>query len=154
MQAKARSNGFSLIETMMALVILTFGLLAAGPLLYTAAVSNSLSRSKSTAAIAAQNKLECLADLYRRDPSATELTLGSHGPEQVEIMNPIDETMLNQYDVDWVVSPVPDPRPGKTIKARIVRMKVTPIHLQGAENIRPPLNKILNVSTIFSFTMR
>jgi prepilin-type N-terminal cleavage/methylation domain-containing protein len=149
-----KKEGFSLIEMMVALVILTFGLLAVGPLLYTASSADSLARSKGTASIAAQNKLESLADLYRQNPSADELTLGSHGPEQTQIVNPIDGTVLNRYSVDWNVSHVPDPRPGKVVNARLVSVRITPIHLQGGKNSRPALNKILNVSTIFIPKMR
>jgi prepilin-type N-terminal cleavage/methylation domain-containing protein len=157
MMCIVRSNkkeGFSLIEMMIALVILTFGLLAVGPLLYTAWSADSLSRSKGTAAIAAQNKLESLADLYHQNPLADELMLGSHGPEQIQIVNPVDGTVLNRYSVDWIVSHVPDPRPGKMVEARLVSVRITPIDSQGEENSRPALNKILNVSTIFSSTMR
>ena len=52
-----KSNGFSLIEVMVALGILAFGLLATSSLMYTAVRSGSLARSQSTAGIAAQNKL-------------------------------------------------------------------------------------------------
>jgi prepilin-type N-terminal cleavage/methylation domain-containing protein len=147
-------NGFSLLEIMIALAILSFGLLAAGPLLYRALSSDSLTRSKGTAAISAQNKLEYLADLYLRNPSAGELMLGSHGPEQSQTANPADGTILNRYDIDWTVSLVPDPRPGKTVHARLVSVRITPIQLQGAENSRPAFNKILCVSTVFSTDMR
>jgi prepilin-type N-terminal cleavage/methylation domain-containing protein len=150
MQAKNSSKGFSLLEMMIALAILTFGLLAAAPLLYTAATSNSLARSKTTAAIAAQNKLECLSELYQRDPSAAELAPGSRGSEQTEIVNPIDADVLNRYNLEWTVSPVPDPRPGKIVDARLVRVKVIPIDSRGMENSRPPLNKILDISAICS----
>ena len=145
-----KAHGFSLIEMMVALAILAFGFLAMGPLLYLAAGSGSLARSKEAAAIAAQNKLESLADLYRRNPLAGDLTPGSHGPQQIQMVNPMDGTTLNRFSLSWTVSAVADPRPGKTIHARQVRVKVTPIQPGGASNSRPALNKILNVTTIFS----
>ncbi len=149
-----KAQGFSLIELMIAQVILTFGLLAVGPLLYVAASSESLARSKSAAAITAQNKLESLTDLYHRNPSAEDLTLGSHGPQQAQVVNPIDGTVLNRYDVTWVMSAVPDPRPGKVVAGRLVRVTITPIQLAGAGNSNPAFNKILNVTTILSQKVR
>jgi Tfp pilus assembly protein PilV len=139
---------------MIALVVLTFGLLAVGPLLYVAAGSGSLSRSKSTAAIAAQSKLESLADFHDRNPSAADLAFGSHGPDQIQVVNPIDGTVLNRYDIGWTVSAVSDPRPGKAVGARLVRVTITPIQIGGARNSQPTLNKTLNVTTIFSPRMR
>ena len=141
-------RGFSLVETMMALVVLAFGLLAAGQLLYITASSSSLARSKGTAAIVAQSRLESLAALYKQDPSAAELAIGNHGPEETGVMNPADETVLNNYRVEWTVSTVPDPRPGKILDATLVTVKVTPSLAGGTENSRPGLNKILNVTTI------
>jgi prepilin-type N-terminal cleavage/methylation domain-containing protein len=145
-----REAGFSLIEIMIALIILTFGLLTAGQLLYIAASSSLLARSKGTAALAAQSVLESLDALYDQNPSAPEITPGSHGPRQSVVTNPIDGTVLNRYAVDWVVENVADPRPGKVLNARRVRATVTPVQAGGAGNIRPGLNKILNITTIFS----
>jgi prepilin-type N-terminal cleavage/methylation domain-containing protein len=145
-----RPQGFSLIELMIALVILTFGLLAVGQLLYVAASSGSLARSKSAAAIAAQSTLESLTSLYHRNPLAADLMIGNHGPIQTQAINPIDGTILNRFNVDWIVSDVSDPRPGKKVDARLVRVMITPIRLDGVINSRPSLNKILNVTTIFS----
>jgi len=149
-----RRNGFSLVETMIALAILTFGLLATSPLIYMAVKSSSLARSQSTAGIAAQNKLEILAEVYRRNPSAEDLTLGSHGPEQIQVVNPNDGSILNRFGIHWVISQVPDPRSGRILDARLVRVTVAPIRLDGTGNSRPGFNKILNISTIFSPGLR
>src|SRR2546422_1658222 len=93
------SGGFTLIETMIALLILTFGILAAGQLMYVAMGSNSLSRSKGSAMTVAQDRLESLADLYRRDPADANLTTGDHGPEQVSVTNPNDASIVNRFNV-------------------------------------------------------
>ena len=146
----AGRQGFTLIEMMLALIILTFGLLTAGQLLYVAASSSSLARSKGTAAIAAQSLLESLASLYSQNPSAADLALGSHGPRQAVVVNPTDGTVLNRYDVNWIVENVSDPRPGKALNARHVRATVTPVQIGGAENIRAGFNKVLNIDTILS----
>ena len=151
---RQQNDGFSLIETMIALAILTFGLLAASPLIYTAVRSNSLARSQSTAGIAAQNKLEILAEAYLRNPSAEELTPGSHGPDRIRIVNPNDGSILNRYHIHWTVSAVPDPRPGRIPDARLVCVVVKPVGLDGTENSRPGFNKTFVISTIFSPELR
>jgi type IV pilus assembly protein PilV len=148
-----RSRGFSLVEVMIALSILVFGLLAAGQMLFIASASGSLARSKGTAAIAAQDRLETLADLYRIDPSSMDLTAGDHGPVRTEITNPNDRTTLNLFEITWNISGVSDPRP-KTLKdVKLIRVTVTPIQHNGEINSRPNLNKILNVMTVFSPTL-
>jgi prepilin-type N-terminal cleavage/methylation domain-containing protein len=150
----AERQGFSLIEMMLALIILTFGLLTAGQLLYVAASSCSLARSKGTAAVAAQTVLESLSSLYSQNPLAADLALGAHGPRQTVVVNPVDGTVLNRYDVNWKVENVSDPRPGKALNARRVQATVTPVQNGGAENIRPGFNKALHIVTIFSSKTR
>jgi prepilin-type N-terminal cleavage/methylation domain-containing protein len=145
-----QAHGFSLIETMMALCIIGFGLLAAGQLLYIGASANSLARSKSTAALAAQNVMESLGALYRQNPSEADLAIGDHGPRVIEVINPKDGTILNRYNALWIVDSVPDPRPGKVLNARRVRACIFPVRQSGEENNRPGFNKTLNVTTIFS----
>ncbi len=147
-------RGFTLIEMMIALAVFTFGLLAAGQMLFIAASSGSLARSKGTAAIIAQHKLELLASLYQQDPAAADLALGHHGPEQTSVTNPVNGTILNRDNVAWSVSSVPDARPEIFSNSRLVTVTVTPALLGGAENSKPRLNKILNITTIFSPRMR
>ncbi len=146
-------RGFTLIEMMIALVVLTFGLLTAGQMLFIAASSGSLARSKGTAAIIAQHKLESLAGLYQQDPLTADLTLGDHGPEQTQIINPSNGTILNRNNIQWNVSSVFGPR-GVLPDSRQVTVTVTPALLGGVENSKAGLNKILNVTTIFSPRMR
>jgi prepilin-type N-terminal cleavage/methylation domain-containing protein len=141
--------GFTLTEMLIALFIMTFGLLSAGQLMLIAMGSSSLARSKDSAAVAAQDRLEYLADLYRRDTAAAELTVGDHGPMSVNIQNPIDNSILNRFSVGWNVSVVPDAR-GKTLHARLVRVTVTPVDATGNVNSRSLLNKVVSVSSIFS----
>jgi prepilin-type N-terminal cleavage/methylation domain-containing protein len=143
-------RGFSLLEIMIALVVLTAGLLSAGKLLFVAASSASLARSKGAAAIAAQDALESLAALYQQDRSAADLTMGMHGPRQTQVVNPVDASILNRYSITWNVSSVPDPRPGKLLDAKLVAMTITPTLPGGAANAKPGMNKVLNVSTVFS----
>ncbi len=143
-------QGFSLIEMMIALLVLTFGLLSAGQMLFVAASSGSLARSKSAAAIAAQSKLESLAALYQQDPLALDLAAGYHGPVQVNLLNPADASTLNLFRIEWNISPVPDPRPGMALDGKLVKVTVIPSLPGGRPNNRPRFNKILSVSTIIS----
>lgn len=144
-----RAAGFTLIEMMIALVIMTAGLLSAGQLMYVAMASASLARSKGTAATVASDKLEFLADVFRRNPADGSLTNGDHGPEQVQVTNPNTGIALNRYRVQWNVSTVPDPRPGKLIQSKLVRVTVTPIRGADTTNNRIGLNKVVSISSIF-----
>lgn len=142
--------GFSLIEVALAVAVLTFGLLAAGQLIGSSVGSGSLARSKGTASMAAQSKIEYLAGLYRRDPDAADLSIGSHGPEQTLVVNPADGSVLDRYEIAWTLADVPDPRPGKTPKARMVCVTATPIRPDGSANLKRTLNKAVSIATILS----
>ena len=146
----AGKAGFSLIETLIALIVLTFGLLAAGQLIFIAASSASLARSKGSAAVVAQDKIHYLGDLYSRNPDSPDLAVGDHGPEPVQVVGPATNTVLNRFRVSWSVAPVPDPRAGKSLKARLVTVTVTPADEHDAPHYRAALNKIVTVSAIFS----
>ncbi len=141
--------GFTLVEMLISLIVLTFGLLAAGQMIFVAMSAQSLARSKGTASMVAQDRLESLADLYRQNPAAAELTVGAHGPIQVQVTNPTNARILNRYDVAWNVAVVPDAR-GKVLSARAVHVTVTPINAAGAVNKKASLNKVINVTAIFS----
>jgi prepilin-type N-terminal cleavage/methylation domain-containing protein len=147
---RSTAEGFTLVEMLIAMFILTFGLLAAGQMMYAALGSTSLARSKGNAAVVAQDRLESLADLYRQNPGATDLTNGAHGPIQVEVLNPGNGQPLNRFNVGWNVATVPDPRPGRVLNARQVTVTVTPIGQGTTVNSRILLNKVVNVTAIFS----
>jgi Tfp pilus assembly protein PilV len=142
--------GFSLVETLIALIVLTFGLLAAGQLIFIAASSASLARSKGSAAVVAQDKIHALGDLYSRNPGSPDLAPGDHGPEHVQVVAPATNTILNRFRISWSVAPVPDPRAGKAIKASLVTVTVTPVDEHEALHYRAALNKIVTVSAVFS----
>ena len=151
---RSNERGFSLIEILMATALTTVGLLAACQILYIAMSASSLARSKGTAVLSAMNRLESLSDTYSRDPSNENVLPGNHGPEEMEITNPNDGSILNRFQMKWTVDNVPDPRSGKSLDARRVRITVIPILAGGAVNYQPRLNKILNVTTVFSPRMR
>lgn len=154
MKSRADSDrngeGFSLIEMMVAMLILAFGLLAAGQMIYVAMSSAALARSKGNVTVVAQDKLEFLSDLYARDPAAPELTLGDHGPEMVQVVNPTDNTTVNRFEVTWKVLVVNDPRAGKVLQASQVRVTVKPVGTGGADNYKAYANKSAVVEGIFS----
>ncbi len=113
-----RNQGFSLIEVLIALVIMAFGLLAVAQLMIASAGADCLARSKDAATTLAVDKLEFLSDLYRRNPNSNELTPGSHGPEQAQILNPANGSTLNSYHIKWVVENVADPRPNQSLEIK------------------------------------
>ena len=144
------AEGFSLVEALIAVFVLTYGLLAAGQMIFWAASSSALARCKGNASLLAQGKLEILADLYSRDPNLMDLENGEHGPEQVEVTNPSGPSVLNRYNVSWTVSEVPDPRESVVLKAKLVTVSVTPIDAANQKNLRAPFNKAVTVSMILS----
>src|SRR5439155_17664884 len=98
--------GFTLLETLVALDIRTFGLLAAGQMMYLAMGSNSLSRSKGSAITVAQDRREFLSDRYRPSAAVPDLTVGTHtflvaagetAPVPVEVKYLNDNTRLNRF---------------------------------------------------------
>jgi prepilin-type N-terminal cleavage/methylation domain-containing protein len=144
------SEGFSLVETLVAMFIMSFGLMAAGQMMFAAMSASSLARSKGNAAILAQNKMEFLGDLFRQNQLSADLTDGNHGPEQIQITNPNTGAVLNRFNVAWNVSIVPDPRAGKVLKAKQVRVTISPIGSGTSANNQVGMNKIVNITSIFA----
>lgn len=142
--------GFSLVESLIAILILALGMMFVGPMIADAVQNTSLSRSKDTASLAAANQMEALVRLYRANPGDANLSIGTHGPVQVEIVNPSDNSKLNRYSVGWTVAAVPDPRAGKTLNAVQVTATATPIGAGTAANITVRQNKVVSITTIFS----
>ena len=145
------SFGFSLVEVMIAVLILTIGLLSAAQLFTMALKLDVLARSKSTATLAAQNELERLADLYQRNPAAEELTIGTHQAEELtEIRNPITQKVLNRYKITWQVGEIHDPRPEMDPRGRIISVRATPMLTENAENADFSTNKVINLNAVIT----
>lgn len=144
------SKGFSLIESMIALLVMSTGLLAIAQLMLVTFSGPTLARSKSTAAMVAGEKLRFLAARYRLNPADAALTLGTHGPEQVSIRNPNDGGTLNRFNVQWTVSNVPDPRTWRPFNGAILAVRVTPIRADGTDNRMARMNKVINMTTVVS----
>jgi len=145
------ADGFSLIEVMVAVFILAFGLLAAAQLLTMAMMLEAQSRSKSTAALAAQNEIERLADLYRRNPAAEELAIGAHQSEELtEIRNPITQNVLNMYKITWHVSGIPDPRTGMEMDGRVISVQAAPMLAEREDSPHYLKNKAITLNAVIA----
>ena len=150
-ERRETDKGFSLIEVLVAVFILTLGLLSAAQLLTMALGLDALARSKNTAMLAAQNELERLADLYRRNPAAEELTIGTHQAEELtEIRNPLNQTVLNRYKITWLVSGIPDPRQGVDPQGRIISIRATPMLTESMENTGSLKNKTITLNAVIA----
>jgi prepilin-type N-terminal cleavage/methylation domain-containing protein len=147
----AGSEGFSLVESLMAVLILAVGLMFVGPMMFHSIGLTTLARSKDAAGLAATNELEALALKYRTSPNDADFSLGDHGPAIVEVTNPVDSSKMNRYSVRWTVSRVPDVRAGKVLRAVKVAVAVTPIGSGTRTNVQIGQNKVINATTIFSF---
>lgn len=147
----SESEGFSLVEVLIAISILTFGLLAAAQLLTMTIILDAKSRSKSTASLAAQNEIERLADLYRRNPDAEELIIGTHQAEELtEIRNPLNQNVLNRYKITWLVDGIPALHPGINAQGRIISVRATPMLTENLENTDSSKNKAVTLNTVIA----
>ena len=146
----ATHDGFSLIEALFAVAILSFGMLAVAQLLFATISGPALARSKPTASVVAADKLRFLSDQFHANPAGADLTLGAHGPDVVSIQNPNGAGELNRFTVNWTVANVPDPRAWKTLQARLLTVTVTPVRTDGSANRQASLNKVLNMSAVVS----
>ena len=146
-----QTDGFSLVELMIAFFILTLGLLSAAQLLTITIKLDALARSKNTAALAAQNKIDHLSDLYRRNPAAAEFTIGAHHAEElVEIRNPLNQKVQNRYKITWFVGDITDPRPGMDLPGRIISVQATPMLTENVENTSSFQNKKTTLSAVIA----
>jgi type IV pilus assembly protein PilV len=77
---KARDGGFSLLETLLAIAILSFGLLATAALLAGIIGGNKSSKDLTTATVLAQDKIESLREAgYSGLPSVSSSTVEDYG---------------------------------------------------------------------------
>ncbi len=146
------SQGFSLTETLMALLVVTMGFMAVAQMMFVSLAGLTLSRTKGTAVMVAQDQLEVLTNEYREDPDGANLTTGNHpaNPLLVAVTNPVDNKTLDRYNVTWTISTVSDAR-GYTLKSKQVLITVTPILTTGTTtNINRRLNKVFNMTTVLS----
>jgi len=94
--------------------------------------------------------IERLSALYKKDRFASDIAIGMHGPQQVEISNPNDETVLNRFQIIWKVDNLADPRQNKALDSRRLNITVEPIGSAGSGNNQHFLNKTINLAAILN----
>lgn len=104
-----QSRGFTLMESMIALLILTIGLLGLAHLFVLAINQSAYARQNTMAVSVAEDKLEELKNMYSNDQStggtSADLVTGSHGPVTVSILGTSGSNQgTYQYSVSWTVS--------------------------------------------------
>lgn len=95
---RAAERGASIIEMMIALIVLAIGILAVGQLFPAGTRGQQKDRMFTTAHMLANEQLETLRAVDWSDPS---LVVGTHGPDSVGTNN--------QYALTYVVSSMPAP---------------------------------------------
>ena len=104
-----QERGFSLIEAMVALLILTISLLALAQLMFVSLDKSQFANYDTKAIHLAQAKVEELRNLFGWQISsgqdASDLTAGSHGPETIALQA-AGETLQGQrnFQVSWQVT--------------------------------------------------
>jgi type II secretory pathway pseudopilin PulG len=144
------ADGFSLIETLIGLSLAAFGLLAIGQLLLASTSSECLARSKESAVLAARNKLNYLSHLYLVNSAHEDLAAGTHGPEEVCVVNPNDGSTLELFRIQWSTSCLADPRPGKALFATKLQVAATPIRTDGSFIDSPYFKRTVHLTAILT----
>ena len=95
-------KAFTLIEVMIAVSILTVGLLAVGAMQISAIRGNDFSNNTSAALILAEEKMETL---LHTDYNDSELNDGAHGPETVDEAGQAGGSFNRTWTVDTYSNP-------------------------------------------------
>ncbi len=142
----SKEKGFTLVECMMAMVILLIGCLALAQLMGVAARQNAFARYNTMALEVAQMRLEQLGTQYNNEVATgttdTDLTAGAHpagapGYELVTLDEPTYSNMGDsRFQVSWVVTVAG--------QQKTITVSVAP---QVQNNL---VNTSLSLTTIFS----
>jgi len=97
----ARSSGYSLVELMIVLVLLSVGIMALARLLPTASREQLRDRMRTAGSYYAQEKVETLRTLGF---TSVDLTLGRHPSSSTT-----EACSNSTYQRYWTVAPLPDP---------------------------------------------
>ena len=122
-------NGFSLLEAMIALFILTISLLALAQLMIVSLDKTQFANYDTKAINLAQAKVEELRNLFGWQISSgqvsSELAPGSHGPETITLQAP-SETLQGQrsFQVSWRVTDLASGR--KSVAISVAPMTANP----------------------------
>ncbi len=101
-------DGIGLLDSMIALFVLTISLLALVQLMGSAVNQSAFSRNNTMAGAVIQDKIEELRTTYTREletqSSSADLTAGSHGPQTVTLSSPEYSNMGSKlFRVTWNV---------------------------------------------------
>jgi len=101
-------EGIGLLDSMIALVVLSISLLALVQLMATALNQSAFSQNNTMANAVVQEKIEELRTAYTREletqSSSADLTGGAHGPQTVTLSSPGHSNMGDkQFRVTWNV---------------------------------------------------
>ncbi len=102
-------KGIGLLDSMIALVVLSISLLALVQLMGTAVNQSAFSQNSTMASAVVQEKIEELRTTYTREletrSALADLTDGSHGPQTVTLSSPSHSNMGDRlFRVSWNVN--------------------------------------------------
>ncbi len=102
-------DGIGLLDSMIALVVLSISLLALVQLMGTALNQSAFSQNNTMATAVVQGIIEELRTAYTREletrTASVDLTAGSHGPETVTLTSPSHSNMGDKlFRVSWNVN--------------------------------------------------
>jgi len=105
---RCSQEGIGLLDSMIALVVLSVGLLALVQLMGAALNQSAFTQNNTMAAALAQEKIEELRTVFTREletrSALADLTDGSHGPQTVTLSSPGNSNMGDkQFRVTWNV---------------------------------------------------
>jgi Tfp pilus assembly protein PilV len=105
---RCSQEGIGLLDSMIALVVLSVGLLALVQLMGTALNQSAFTQNNTMAVAVAQEKIEELRTAFTREletrSALADLTDGSHGPQTVTLSSPGNSNMGDkQFRVTWNV---------------------------------------------------
>jgi prepilin-type N-terminal cleavage/methylation domain-containing protein len=137
LRTRKKDEGFSLIEVMVAMMILTVGLLSLAQMMVVATQSNSLSGRMTSCSALAKEQLERIkAAPFYTDPAALlrnpilaaggdlQNTVG--GYSQLYDTEGIPTNAQGMYEVRWVITDVPTPLPLAMVSITVRCLAVNP----------------------------
>ena len=118
MLRRAPTGGFTLVEVMVAIVVLSLGLLGALTAFSIASRVTSASRNDTSLALLAQQKLAEIR-LLEREELTSGTTTGDFGPDYVEHYWQLTVHEPDELNVVWVDVVIYAPEAGRTREVRL-----------------------------------